>query len=159
MEGCERSYFKIILNGFLASSLPELRSLVRSEDILHVIRIYELTDLTDLSRLEFVGADLMIRFMPDLPTLHGLESLRIVKGQIFLTGLGISDLSPLSSLTSVGGLYISLIHLESMEGLTSLERIDGDLYVAAEGVSREELDQFLERVEVTGAITYNGQDL
>ena len=159
LEGCEQSYFRIILSGFLASSIPQLRSLVRSEDLLHVISIYELTDLTDLNRLEFVGADLMIRFMPDLSTLHGLESLRTVRGRLFLTGLGISDLSPLSSLTSVGGLYIDLIHLDSVEGLDSLERIDGDVNISADGVSREELEQLLERVEVTGSIRLNGQDI
>jgi hypothetical protein len=129
-----------------------------------VITGYTGTDLSALHCLEHVGGDMVVQYSPGLVTLHGLESLTLVGGQLgigyhgsnFANSEHLVNIAALSGLRAVAGdLDISGGDaLESLAGLESLVAVGGQLMVAPETMAGRQLD-----ISGMNSLVWIGKDL
>jgi hypothetical protein len=101
-------------------------------------KIYDnesLTALTGLDSLAFIGGDLQIDHNLDLTSLTGLEGLNGIGGSLIIeSSLHIESLAALSDLTSIsGGISIHSTRLTNLAGLEGLTFITGDVSIAGNG--------------------------
>lgn len=90
----------------------------------------DITDLSPLVGLGFVGGELFIGDNPGLPSLQGLSGLSTVGGDLFVqTNAALPSLQGLEGLTDVGGeLFVGLNPaLTSLSGLGALQSV-GDFF-------------------------------
>lgn len=157
IEGCEVVLSTIQLVDYFEPQVRGVEQLKRAEFGLVFNRV-ELSSLSSFSNLEFVGRILSIKNAPELMDLSGFNKLAEVDGPLMISDLPLADLSDLGQLERTAGLELRRVpNLESLEGLQQLSLIEGDVSVAAEQISREEFAAFLERVEVTGSVEFNGE--
>lgn len=108
--------------GLHLSFVEELRSLSGLDNVVSAGRIHvqdsKLTDLTGLESLTAIGeSGLTLSRSTELASLTGLEQLETVAGDVsFYENAVLSDLSALSSLRDVGGVF----QVGSQQGMTAL---------------------------------------
>jgi hypothetical protein len=107
-----------------------------------LISAYEGADLAPLSCLERVDGDLVVWNSPGLVTLHGLESLALVRGQLgigyhaylFTANSNLARIDALSGLRAVqGDLDIAGDALTTFDGLSALAAVGGQVFISAMG--------------------------
>ncbi|MSQ02580.1 MAG: hypothetical protein EXR71_11950 [Myxococcales bacterium] len=111
-------------------SLAGLESLARVGGELSIASDRGISDLSALGGLSEVGS--LSIYGESITSLAGLEGIRNVPGSLFIGYTSITDLRPLSALTSVG-VYLSVADnpkLTSMGGMSSLVAIGGAVIVA-----------------------------
>lgn len=155
-QACTRVRGKVRRMDFSDDSLQVEYSTLRHLDgSLELIRGSLLDNLDPLSSLQSAGG-LRLEQLSSLMSLNGLNSLTVVRGNVDLIVLPVSNLEPLSNLRQIdGSLTIwKLAGLSSLRGLVGLERIGGDFTVNSQDVTREEFDAFASRVEISGEAVY-----
>lgn len=159
-EGCEIIRSHVALAFFRDEDLPAFASLRKTEQQFVVRGTETLKSVHGLRRLE-VADSFRLDYAMNLQSLEGLENLREVATGMALWHLpGVTTLEPLGNLTVTGGLSIlHLPHLTSLDGLDNLCRIDGDLEIGQTSIMREDVEAFLDRVDVTGTVTFHGENL
>lgn len=114
-------------------SLPRLQSIGGTLDV----RGTTLADLTAFSSLTSAGALLIAGsflqnvVQPGVDSLHGLEGLTTIPGNVFVAvDGGLADLTGLDNLASIGG-YLTVYFVASLHGLDALTTVGGDVYFDA----------------------------
>ena len=122
------------VNFFQNPNLRNLRGLERLEEVednFSISHAAELDDLTALRKLSHVRGVLGIRSMKKLSTLNGLS--------------GIEEVGRINILDNDA--------LTSLEGLSSLERVRGDVWIADNPkLPQSQIDAFLARVIINGEV-------
>lgn len=90
-----------------------------------------LTDFTGLSGLVSIGGEMYVIENDNLSTFLGMSALTTITGNLEIGhNLNFSSLAGLSSLTTTGGFEMNYIHnMPTMEGLSGLTQINGDLII------------------------------
>ncbi len=177
LRGCTHASGRIsLMDGTVPAATLEGLSSLQVAGSLGVFRDNELTDLGALANLRRVG-DFSVRFAPHFegfpPRLDAVEAEFLLEDlprvtrlpnmgrTVRLQRLSIGYLSALESLSGLehleeidGDLRLtSLGFLTSLEGLRSLRRVGGDVSIRRTArLPREEVERFLERIEVGGDI-------
>ena len=135
-----------------------------------------ITTVDFMSEVQRIDGILDFRATP-LLSLRGMESVRQINS-LALQEMRIASLAPLEALMTASGLISlrDLLELASLQGLQSLEEVAdlrienvpsvssleeleslrrvGNISIRRTGITREEFDRFLGRVEVTGSIDF-----
>lgn len=111
-----------------------------------LISISEMINITELS-----NGQLQIAINPQLASLNGLNNIQEIYGRLYISidMNSLTSLSPLNSLTTVGGLVnLSVPNITSLEGLDNLEYIGERLIIWG--------NTNLESLESLSSLTYVG---
>lgn len=91
-------------------------------------------DLSPLASIDSIGGGLQVLFMDTLETLHGLDNMKSVGGELWIEGNSkLRDITALTSLTYIGNALVVLRNntLRSLNGLQGLEKIQANLHVGS----------------------------
>ena len=157
LVGCNHLKGTLALVDYFEDSIPEAASLFHIDDDLVINRAQFLKDLSDFQRLETIGRSLFLQDIPSIPKKDGLPNLRSVEGRVVFSDWPVDNLY-FPKLERVGDLRIDIMpNLTSLDGLANLKKVDGDLYISCEGIDKTEMENFLQHVEVSGTIKFNGE--
>lgn len=158
LEGCQRLMGGLNLVDYYGTDVHQAKSLIYIEKSLYIRRVTELESLSDFEKLEEIeSGDLLLDSLYNLSKESGFPNLRKVGGRINIASLPVDKLRFPNLEYTEGLSVVGTPEVTSLEGLEKLKRIDGDLLLDLPNVSREELDRFLERVDVMGRVRFNGE--
>lgn len=180
LQGCERSLGSVVLTfvGDDPSVVSNLVALRVVDETLTSVSNPELLTLEGLDSLEWVGSVglsqgyfvsltalarlegtddvFQIYAQRDLTNLRGLDALRTVGGNLFITvNYELTSVDGLGSLEWIGGdlLLEGNPKLASLAGLSALRRVDGDVTIVLnDQLPAAEIDSFLARIQVGGDV-------
>lgn len=137
LSGCKQITGDLILYSLPMYSAEDVYAITNIEDLKDITTIdgnleimgTQLTNLTGLEQLTFVGGDLAISGNTALKDLKGLESLTEVGGDLIIGSNDLlTSLNYLSQLTRIGGdLLLSLKNCKDLSGLESLQSVGGSI--------------------------------
>ncbi|MBW1807191.1 MAG: Ig-like domain-containing protein [Deltaproteobacteria bacterium] len=97
---------------------------------LHIEGSTTLVSLAGLESLLVVGGNVRIQYNSVLASLTGLDNLTVIHGALSFSGnTALANLYGLEGLEQVGGLSFMMANISSMEGLSNLTLIDGNLFI------------------------------
>jgi hypothetical protein len=133
-----------------------LRQLRRIDGSLDIIGMPDLEDLSGLESLEFVGRSLSLFANDALQSLTALSRLRTVGELTISTNPQLRSLRGLDALEEAASLSIVVESgIDLSEFAPRLVRVTYSVWFGAD-IERAQIDAFLARVEVRGAVYHDG---
>lgn len=143
------------LNNNRLSNLKGLEGLRSIGGEVYISSNMDLESLDGLDNLESVTEDVIVGYNDLLTSLSGLSNLKQIGGKlsVFVNPM-LTSFDGLENVTTLGELYISNNQgLHSLEGLSGLQRVRGDVQITNnENLPQNEIDALLARIQVDGEV-------
>jgi hypothetical protein len=154
LEGCELVLGDI---GIGRASGSHLNDIILSVKIvkasIRLTRTINLRSMSFLHNLVEVNGDIEISLMENITDMSGLESLSKINGSFIVTdNFELKSLDGLENLLETGTFSLQRNPvLSDIQGLTGLERVNGDLNIESNSyLTQDQVDSLIERIYVDG---------
>jgi hypothetical protein len=156
LDGCEHFLGAVVYTFGDIEQLDAMQTLRVIDGGLALSMNYELLSLAGVERLEEVGR-LTLRLSRPV-SLEPLSQLRRVRDQFTLrSGDVVESLAGLERLECVGGLDLRSVQPWDLEVLQRLRRVEGNVNLTLPNVPREDIEAFIERLQIEGSIEVNDE--